>query len=320
MHRLSLTSLAVIAAGVGGCATPQPPSKPISLQSVSQAQPTPPSALAPAQPTLKRKVAIARFSNSTIYGRALLTDGADDPLADQASDMLMSRLVDSGRFLVLERRDLGALESEAAITKSGLQLIGADTLIVGSVTQFGRQAEGEAGFLSSTKRQTASATVEVRLVDARTGVAFFSTTGTGTASVEAGEVAGFGSRAAYDSTLNDKAIAAAISDLITNVLQKLEDRPWTTDILDVNGNQVRISGGPRQGLKIGDEFTVQTRGKTVVSQQSGVPITLPGNEVARIRVVSFFGNGDAEGATAQIVTGSISPADARSLVVGEEAH
>jgi len=271
----------------------------------------------PIAPTLKRKIAIGRFSNSTNYGRALLSDDQKDPLAEQASDMLSTRLINTGQFLVFERPDINAVKAEAEITGKKTQLVGVDALIVGSVTQFGRQTEGQIGFLSSTKRQTASATVELRLVDAHTGLAFFSTTGTGNASVEAGEVAGFGSRAAYDSTLTDRAIGAAISDLTTNVVQKLQERPWMTDILDVSGTQVQISGGSRQGIKVGDEFTVESKGKTVVSGQSGLPITLPGIQVARIRVSSFFGTGDAEGATAQVISGSIAPTQRESLIVKE---
>lgn len=306
--------IALCAVGLSACATPQSPPKPVTAPPISQAAQQ---AFLPSQPVLKRKIAIGRFSNSTSYGRALLMDGQKDPLAEQASDMLMTRLVDTGQFIVLERGDLDAVKAEAKITGNGPQLVGADALIVGSVTQFGRQTEGQTGFLSSTKKQTAAATVEIRLVDPRTGVAFFSTTGSGTAAVEAGEVAGFGSRAAYDSTLTDKAIGAAISDLTSNVIQKLQERPWTTDILDVSGNQVQISGGARQGLKVGDEFTVETKGKTVTSGQSGLPITLPGTQVGRIKVISFFGAGDAEGATAQIISGAVPPAQRAALIVKE---
>ncbi len=264
------------ALALSACATPQTPPKSISVP------PPPPevkaAAMQPITPTLKRKIAIGRFSNSTNYGRALLFNDQKDPLAEQASDMLSTRLIDTGQFLVFERQDINALKAEEEITGKAAQLVGVDALIVGSVTQFGRQTEGQVGFLSSTKRQTASATVEIRLVDAHTGLAFFSTTGSGSASVEAGEVAGFGSRAAYNSTLTDRAIGAAISDLTTNVIQKLKERPWMTDILDVSGTQVQISGGPNQGIKVGDEFVVENKGKTVISGQSGLPITLPGTQ------------------------------------------
>jgi curli biogenesis system outer membrane secretion channel CsgG len=312
----TIAAIAAIAVSLTACATPQQAPKaiiaPPPVAPVAQA-----AAPAPAQPTLKRKIAIGRFSNSTNYGRALLSDGQKDPLAEQASDMLMARLVDTGQFLILERGDLDAIKNEETVTGNAMQLVGADALIVGSVTQFGRQTQGKVGFLSSTKQQLASATVEIRLVDTKTGVAFFSTSGHGTSSTESGEVAGFGSRAAYDSTINGQAIAAAISDLTTNVVQKLQERPWTTDILDVSGNQVQISGGVHQGIKLGSEFNVEMKGKTVVSGQTGLPITLPGTQVARIKVTSFFGLGDAEGSTAEIVSGGIQASQKESLVVKE---
>jgi hypothetical protein len=167
-------------------------------------------------------------------------------------------------------------------------------------------------------RQVASATVEVRLVDVRTGQAFFSTSGSGSATVEVGEVAGFGSRAGYDSTLNDKAISAAISDLMTNVLQKLRERRWFTDVLQVRGDQVFLSGGADQGLKVGDALIVEAAGETMTSGQTGMPITLPGRAVAHLEVISFFGDTpESQGTIARIVQGQVSAADLAKLRVVE---
>jgi hypothetical protein len=189
---------------------------------------------------------------------------------------------------------------------------------VGSVTQFGRKLEGTSGFLNSKSRQVATATVEVRLVDVATGQAFFSTSGTGSATIQAGEVAGFGSRTGYDSTLNDKAISAAISDLMTNVVQKLQERPWFSDILQVRGDQVLISGGLSQGLKSGDVLAVEMPGELVTSGQTGLPIRLPGREMARVQVISFFGDStQGEGAVARVVQGQVSAVDVKSLRVVE---
>jgi curli biogenesis system outer membrane secretion channel CsgG len=309
----SYFAAAACAVALASCATVQPAATVVRAPA-PQVAPAP----FPETPTLKRKIAVARFSNSTNYGRALLLPGEMDSLADQAADMLTARLTESGKFLVFERPDVFSVESERALNQSMVpNLVGVDALIVGSVTEFGRRTEGQTGFLSSTKRQSASATVEIRIVDVSTGQAFFSTSGSGTASVEAGEVAGFGSAAAYDSTLNDRAISAAISDLITNVMQKLQERPWHTDILDVGNGMVRISGGRTQGLKVGDQLSVERQGRTVISQQSGLPITLPGEEVAQIQIVSFFGEGVSEGATAQVTRGVIAPDQANTLIVKE---
>jgi curli biogenesis system outer membrane secretion channel CsgG len=276
-------------------------------------------AASPAHPVLKRKVAVGRFTNATLYGKALLIDGERDPLADQASDMLSARLVESGKFLVFERRDLDMVEREQTVSGTSNQnLVGADVLVVGSVTEFGRRVEGKSGFLNSKMRQVATATVEVRLVDVATGRAFFSTKGTGSASVETKEVAGFGSSAGYDSTLNDKAISAAISDLMTNIMQKLEERRWNTDVLQIRGVQILVSGGAAQGLKIGDHLRVETRGEIVKSGQTGLPITLPGDYVATVEILSFFGDdASSEGAITRIVDGRLPTGDVKQFIVVE---
>lgn len=117
---------------------------------------------------------------------------------------------------------------------------------------------------------------------------------------------GFGSKAGYDSTLNDKAISSAISDLMTNVLNKLGERRWRSDILQIKGQQVIVSGGPSQGLQIGSRLAVETKGEVVTSGQSGLPITLPGSEVAKIEIISFFGeDSESEGAVAKIIEGTV---------------
>jgi curli biogenesis system outer membrane secretion channel CsgG len=312
-HFLRLVLCIAALAVAAPAAHTEVPKPPIEIAAPSAAQ----SVVAPSRPTLKRKVAVGRFSNSTRYGKALLIEAERDPLADQAADMLTARLIDSGQFLVFERGDLDVISREQTGAEAA-KLVGVDALLVGSVTEFGRKIEGKAGFLNSKTRQVASATVEVRLVDVRTGQAFFSTAGSGSASVEVGEVAGFGSRAGYDSTLNDKAISAAISDLMTNVIQKLQERRWFTDVLQVRGDQLYLSGGPAQGLKIGEALAVEARGETVTSGQSGLPITLPGHTVARLEVISFFGDApESEGTIARIVQGQVSSTDLKTLRVVE---
>jgi curli biogenesis system outer membrane secretion channel CsgG len=270
----------------------------------------------------KLKIAIGRFTNESHYGRSLLTDFDLDRIGKQASDMLTSRLVGSEQFVVLERPDLSKVLREQDIREMGFagdaSLVGADTLIVGSVTEFGRSVGGKVGFLSSTKTQTARAKVDIRLVDAKTGHAYFAAAGTGEASTESGEIAGFGSRAAYDATLNDRAIAAAISDVIDKLVSQLSDRRWRTDILDVRGRQVFISGGRKQGLKEGDTLAILEAGETIRSRQTGFDVTLPAQAVATIRVVGLFGETETnEGAVCEILTGSVTKPLSDRLFVAE---
>ncbi|MBW3141237.1 CsgG/HfaB family protein [Ferrimonas balearica] len=312
MSNRSLLISAIIVV-LGGCATATPPPTiaPISPVANETAPPT--------SPTLKRKIAIGRVSNETNYGRSLLYDNSNDPLGKQVSDMLAAKLVESQHFLVFERPDIDKIQAEQALTNQENRLIGVDALILGSLTEFGRRTTGERGFLSSTKAQTAYAKVELRLVDVKTGHVFFATSGSAEATLESESVMGFGSRAEYDATLNDKAINAALSEVMSGLIGKLMDRPWETYILDIQDDAVFISGGKSQGINPGQELVVKTQGKAVKSPQTGFVISLPGTEIARIRVASTFGDNETnEGSVATVLSGSIQGQDIAKLIITAE--
>lgn len=317
-QRIRLLAPVLAVALLASCATTAPQTQqvapPVSAAQQEEAQRI---ASTPVVKTLKRKVAIGRFTNETRYGRTFLVDASQDPLGKQASDMLATRLVGSQKFLVFERPDLDKLKAEQNILRSS-NLIGVDALILGSVTEFGRSTTGKSGFLSSTKVQTAHAKVEIRLVDARTGLVFFTASGTGDASTESGEIAGFGSKADYDAALNDRAIGAAISDVQGVLMAKLQERPWRTDILKVDGSQIYISGGASQGLKVGDKLAVYRSGETIKSAQTGFDIALPPSIVAQAQVTALFGDNETnEGAVAQLLTGTLTDAQKSALFVGQ---
>lgn len=305
---------------LSGCATvqeqPQAVEAPVSREAQLAAQKQ--QAL-PAKPLFKRKIAIGRFSNETRYGRSLLRDDENDPLGKQVSDILAGRLVESDRFLVFERPDINKLKAEGALSGESQELIGVDTMIFGSLTEFGISTTGKKGFLSSTKKQTASSSVELRLVNVKTGQIFFTAKGSGTASIEAGEIAGYGSKASYDASLGDKAIDAAVSDVLNTLIRKLEEREWRTTILAIENGQIFISGGTHQGIKPGSTFAVVSKGKTVKSNQTGTNIELPGKPIAQIEVISNFGETEiSEGSIAKIIEGDLAGHDLNTLFIREK--
>ncbi|MBK7629186.1 MAG: curli production assembly protein CsgG [Ignavibacteriales bacterium] len=235
---------------------------------------------------LKRKVAIARFSNETKYGRGFFDKENEDRLGKQAMDILSSKLVETEKFLLLERSDLDQIAKEKEIANLKSFDIPAEYLIVGSITEFGRKSTSDVGIFSRTKKQTAYAKVSIRLVDVKTSQIIYSEEGEGEAFVEAGTVLGVGETAEYDATLNDKVINAAISKLVNNIVERLLDSPWKSYLIAFEDGNYFIGGGEKQGIKIGDEFDVYKKGNVVKNPQTNIDIELPGKVVGKIKVIS----------------------------------
>jgi curli biogenesis system outer membrane secretion channel CsgG len=287
-----------------GCASVKPP----VTQKVPEDSPAPqvsPS-IAVQEKGLKRKVAIARFSNETKYGQGFFYDPNDDRLGKQAMDILSARLTSTGKFIMLERVDLSHLTKEKQMGNLAEMNIAADYLILGSVSEFGRKTTSDVGVFSRSKKQTAYAKVNVRLVDVATSQIVYSEEGEGEATSEAETVMGVGKTADYDATLNDKVISAAISKLVNRVMENLLDKPWKSYLLSHENGQFIIAGGALQGINEGDVFAVVKRGTTVKNPQTGATIELPGKPVGTIKVVTLIkGDVNSEVSICTVVSGDV---------------
>ena len=238
---------------------------------------------------IKRKVAIGRFSNETQYAKGIFYDKENDPMGKQALDILSAKLAASGKFLLLERGDLATLLEEAKKSENGLTTIGADYMIIGSITEFGRKNVGKSGVFSNTKSQIVEAAVAVRLVDVSTGLIIYSDEGKGSAELTTRTTMGVGGKADYDATLSDKAISEAIGQLVENIINKCTSKPWRSYFLSFDSDAKLIAGGASQGVKVGDTFSVKTKGKKVKNPQSGVLIELPGKNIGTVTVTDTAG-------------------------------
>ena len=66
-----------------------------------------------------------------------------------------------------------------------------------------------------------------------------------------------------------------------------------------------MSGGVKQGIKVGDLFAIMHEGEKIKSAQTGFQITLPGTTVGTVRVTGLFGDAESsEGAVAELTSGS----------------
>jgi len=180
----------------------------------------------------RMNIAIARFTNESIYGSGLFTDKSGDRIGKQASDLLARHLTATQRFNVMERQDIGKLKDEAELMGKTTQqfkknIKGVDALIIGSIVELGRDTTGGVWLLGKKKTQRTRARVAIRLVDPLTGEVFYSQEGMGEASLSASSTLGFGGTAGFDSTLEGKAIDAAIVNMMNNIVSTLDTRRST---------------------------------------------------------------------------------------------
>lgn len=269
---------------------------------------------------IKRKVAIGRFSNETEYGKGLFYDKDNDPMGKQALDILSAKLGAAGKFILLERNDLQQLLEEANRNgQSAQQAIGADYMIIGSITEFGRKNTSQSQVFTTSKTQTVEAAVSIRLVDVATGQIIYSDQGKGSAEITTKSTfVGTGGHAGYDATLSDKAISAAIDQLVENIINKLSDKPWKSYFLSYDSDAIIIAGGKSQGIEPGMVFAVKTVGKNVKNPQTGIMVTLPGKEVGKIKVEETGGDTpETEYSIVSMVEGTVDSENLSNYIIEE---
>lgn len=214
---LSAVALAVLA-GMSGCATESSRALPVEkVQSASQVW-----------TGARVPMAVGKFDNRSSYMRGIFSDGVDR-LGGQAKTILITHLQQTNRFSVLDRDNMGEIQHEAAIKGQVQKLKGADFVVTGDVTEFGRKETGDHqlfGILGRGKTQVAYAKVALNIVNISTSEVVYSTQGAGEYALSNREVIGFGGTAAYDSTLNGKVLDLAMREAVNRMVEAIDAGAW----------------------------------------------------------------------------------------------
>lgn len=173
-------------------------------------------------------ISIGKFDNRSSYMRGLFSDGVDR-LGSQAKTILITHLQQTNRFNVLDRDNMQEIKAESDLSRRNQNLKGADYVITGDVTEFGRKEVGDHelfGILGRGKSQVAYAKVSLNVVDAATSEVVYSAQGAGEYSLSNREIVGFGSTASYDSTLNGKVLDLAIREAVNKLAAAIDTGAW----------------------------------------------------------------------------------------------
>lgn len=265
-----------------------------------QAQPAgePPRAI-PAAVGPKKLIAVAEFENKTNWsGQVNLGTG----MADQ----LITSLMNSGRFIVLERESIEAVLREqdfgasGRTTAEGGAKIGhisrAQILIQGAITEFGStESSGGAiaikGFSLGGKQSQAQVGIDLRIYDTTTGQILASKACRGVAKSSGSSIGYSGGDFGFATggearTPMDFAVRAAIDQALLFIIAELDRVPWQGRVAMVKDDLVYINVGRTAGINTGDQFNVYREGEAIVDPDTGVSLGTEDTKIGRIEVMS----------------------------------
>lgn len=212
--------LVAVAVAATGCATTE--------QSRSLEVPKVAAATAPAYQGARAPITVGKFDNRSSYQRGIFSDGVDR-LGGQSKTILISHLQQTNRFSVLDRDNMEESRQEAQLKGVAQTLKGADYLVTGAVSEFGRKEVGDKqlfGLVGRGKTQVAYAKVTLNIVNAATSEVVYSVQGAGEYTLSEREVLGFGSTASYDATLNGKVLDLAIREAVNALTAGIDAGAW----------------------------------------------------------------------------------------------
>jgi curli biogenesis system outer membrane secretion channel CsgG len=212
----------------------------------------------------KARIAVARFENKTADSMNWYSPSIGDGMAD----MLTTALVNSGRYIVLERMALDDVLGEQDLGASGRvreetaaeigEIEGAELLVVAAVTEFSGDAGGMSGSIGGGNigraigaiaggSRKAHMAIDLRVVDARTSRILAATSVEGEASDFnlggalggwTGSTALGGSLSGWKNTPREKALRAVIEGAVDYVISVT---PQSMMRYDAMGNRIDAS-------------------------------------------------------------------------------
>jgi len=298
------------------------------------------SAAAQASTPRKKRVAVLDFDYATVQTASSAVFGTNVDVGKGISDLLVNYLVKDGTYSVLERKAMDKILKEqnfsnsdranpASAAKIG-KLLGADAIIVGSITQFGNDNKnvniggaggGFGGFgLGGIKHKSSKAVVgiDARIVDIDTGEILVVGEGKGESTRESNSLTGgggnwhgfgagnvdFGS-SDFQQTIIGEAVKLAVTQMSGELVAgntKLVTRTISVEglVAAVDGGQIVLNVGSKSGLKVGDQMNIERVTREIKDPATGAVIRKMTSPVGVIKITDV----DAGSAVAVIVSGT----------------
>lgn len=252
----------------------------------------------------RRRIGVVAFENKAPY--------AQQRIGDTATDILITELVKSGKFIVVERQKLDKIMEEQKLGQSGAidpntaakvgKILGLNALVTGSISQFGVKKEGKDFIISQSKQQIVECTVDIRVVDTETGQVLLADSGKGVVRKASGKFLGMGNQSKYDETLEGEALRAAIVKFTDNIISQVNKKPWSCRVAAVKDGRVYLNAGIEAGVQVGQKLKVFSQGAQIIDPDTGVSLGFEEAELGTLKISSYFGE---NGSIADVVSGSL---------------
>jgi curli biogenesis system outer membrane secretion channel CsgG len=259
---------------------------------------------------LKKRVAVFDFEDKTSHQYHWWTG---QPVGEGMADMLVTALVKTGNYQVIERQEIEKIMQEQQLGQSGAvtqqsavqvgKALGVELAIFGAVTEFG-YAEGTTGgrlksqgFGIGIKSSSATVAVDVRFINTTTGDILLAESVRKEESKKGVALDtrqfNFENQKNFDESIVGKATRAAINEIVQLVDNSSQGLAWQGKIIKGDG-PIYINAGSEDGIQIGDEFDVFRAGEELIDPDTGLSLGAVESKIGTIKVTNnSIGNGKA---------------------------
>ncbi|RMF65977.1 MAG: hypothetical protein D6743_07135 [Calditrichaeota bacterium] len=270
------------------------------------------------QPRLKKRVAAFTFDDKTdkaFHWWNYKTVG------DGLADMLVTELVKTGHYRVIERQELEKILAEQDLGTSGVvtpqsaaqigKVLGVELAVMGAVTEFGYKKRDTAGRFKSfglgVSKASATVGLDCRMVNTTTGEIVAAEHVRKEKSAKGLKVdtrkLDFASKSAFDESLVGKAAKDAVNAVIKLIDENAPKIPWQAKVITEKNGSVFINEGAAGGIQAGDVFYVYRKGEDLVDPDTGLSLGSIDTKVGEIKVVNP-NIGEGKASQCSIVSGS----------------
>lgn len=283
-----------------------------------------------AQTGQRHRIAVLDFNYGTVMTTSQAVFGTQVDIGKGISDMLIDRLVNDGTYRVIERNQIDKILNEQNFSNSNRadpstaakigHILGVDAVIVGDITQFGRddQSKNVGGMLGKwgsgyglggvgTHSAKAVVAVTARLIDTSTGEILASATGKGESKRSGTNLlgggagsGGYGAGAAgmnssnFAQTIIGEATTQAVTELAQSLVTDSPRLPTITAapvvisgmVADASTPDIIINVGSKAGVKIGDKLAIARVVRVVKDPVTGKPLRSIENAVGQLTITS----------------------------------